>query len=150
MSAIEIENAVEVEKESFLVFSMDNEYYAIKIDNVLDIVRIQEITFVPGQADSLKGIINLRGKIIPIMDLRLKLKNQEKDYNDRTCIIVFEFTSMDVGLIVDKVFEVMNIKKDDISISKTNISSDQKYVKGFFQINKNVVMILDEEKLLFE
>ena len=78
----------DTQKGRFLTFSLDKESYGIEIKYVTEIIGLQEITEVPELPDYIKGIINLRGKIIPVMDIRLRFKKSEKEYNDRTCVIV--------------------------------------------------------------
>lgn len=136
-------------KNKFLTFSIGEEVYGIEIRYVIEIIKIQPITKVPQLPDHIKGIINLRGKIIPVMDVRLKFKKEEKEYNDRTCIIVIDFMDISLGLIVDNVAEVINISEEDIvppPNSKTGFTN--KYIKGIGKVEEKVILILNCNTLL--
>lgn len=104
----------DTQKGKFLTFLLGKEVYAIEIKFVIEIIGIQPITELPESPAYVKGIINLRGKIIPVMDVRLRFKKKPVEYNDRTCIIVVEVQDISVGLIVDNVSEVLSITDEDI------------------------------------
>lgn len=138
----------DTQKGKYLTFSLGNEYYGIDIMYVTEIVGIQPITEVPELPKFIKGIINLRGKIIPVMDARLKFKKPSQDYNDRTCIIVIDILELCIGIIVDAVSEVLNISEDNI-VPPPNINSGgRKYIKSVGKSEGTVTLILDCEKLL--
>ncbi|GAA0178110.1 chemotaxis protein CheW [Clostridium sediminicola] len=144
------EEKEDTQKGKFLTFSLDKESYGIEILYVTEIVGIQSITEVPELPDYIKGIINLRGKIIPVMDVRLKFKKSSKEYNDRTCIIVIDLDELSIGLIVDSVSEVLAIPDDDI-IPPPNLNKQgKKYIKSIGKTGNNVTLILDCERLLEE
>ncbi|SHI68426.1 chemotaxis protein CheW [Lutispora thermophila] len=149
MTDIEI-NVMEEEdtqKGRYLIFSIDSESYGIEIQYVTEIIGIQTITEVPELPDYIKGITNLRGKIIPVMDVRLRFRKEAKEYNDRTCIIVIDIMGMSVGLIVDGVTEVVTIT--DISqLPQMNQRNQNRYVKNIGKIGNEVRLLLDCEKLL--
>lgn len=151
--AKDIEQLVEMEedtqKDKYLTFNVGSESYGIEIGHVTEIIGIQPITQVPELADFVRGIINLRGKIIPVIDVRLRFKKETKEYDDRTCIIVVEINSISVGLIVDTVAEVLNIAEENIS-KPPSISKNyhNRYVKGIGKDGDRVKLILDCEKLL--
>ncbi len=135
----------------FLTFTLDGETYGFEIKYVTEIISIQAITDIPEVPDYIKGIINLRGKVIPVIDVRLKFGKEEIPYNERTCIIVIDINEISVGLIVDCVDEVLNIGEDDIADapqSKTGFTN--KYIRGIGKVNDNVQLLLDCEKLLKE
>jgi len=115
---------------------------------VTEIVGIQAITEVPELPDFVKGIINLRWKIIPVMDARLKFKKVPKEYNDRTCIIVVDVLGLSIGIIVDLVSEVINIADENIVPPPNLNSSGRKYIKNVGKSGDLVILILDCEKLL--
>lgn len=138
----------DTQKGKFLTFSLGEEYYGIDIMYVTEIVGIQPITVVPEMPDFIKGIINLRGKIIPVMDVRLKFRKEAKDYNDRTCIIVIDVHELSIGIIVDAVSEVLNINDENIVPPPNMNASGRKYIKSVGKSDKNVILILDCEKLL--
>lgn len=138
----------DTQKNKFLTFSLGEEYYGIDIMYVTEIVGIQPITEVPELPEFVKGIINLRGKIIPVMDARIKFKKDQKDYNDRTCIIVIDVQEFSIGIIVDAVSEVVNISEDNIVPPPNINTTGSKYIKSVGKSDEHVTLILDCEKLL--
>lgn len=141
----------DTQKGRYMVFSIDNESYGIEIKYVTEIIGIQTITEVPELPDYMKGIINLRGKIIPVMDIRLRFRKEPKEYNDRTCIIVVDIMDMSVGLIVDSVSEVVTINDTETSeLPHINQRYNNRYVKNIGKIGSEVKLLLDCEKLLTE
>ncbi|HHY23825.1 MAG TPA: purine-binding chemotaxis protein CheW [Clostridiaceae bacterium] len=147
-----IDKALEVEdtqKGKFLTFLLGKEVYAIEIKFVIEIIGIQPITELPQLPEYVKGIINLRGKIIPVIDVRLKFKKKPMEYNDRTCIIVVEMRDIFVGLIVDNVSEVLTIADEDIAPPPNiNKEIENKYIKAIGKVENEVKLILDCEKLM--
>lgn len=148
-----VENEEDTQKDKYLIFSIGKESYGIDIAYVIEIIGIEPITEVPELPDYVKGVINLRGKIIPVMDVRLKFKKEEKEYDDRTCIIVVEIGGISIGLIIDRVEEVANIKEADISpppkVTK-NKDNANKYIKGIGKSGNAVRLLIDSDKLLEE
>ena len=140
----------DTQKGKFLTFSLGNEYYGIDIIYVTEIVGIQPITEVPELPSFVKGIINLRGKIIPVMDARLKFKKEPRAYNDRTCIIVIDILELSIGIIVDAVSEVLNISDENIVPPPNLSTSGRRYIKSVGKSGDNVILILDCDKLLNE
>ncbi|MBU3175803.1 chemotaxis protein CheW [Clostridium estertheticum] len=144
-----METADDTQKGKFLTFSVGKESYGIEIKFVTEIIGIQEITEVPELPDYVKGIINLRGKIIPVIDVRLRFRKEPKDYNDRTCIVVINIKETTVGLIVDNVAEVINI--DDSNIvppPQMKTGFHNRYVRGIGKVGNEVKLLLDCDKLL--
>jgi len=138
----------DTQKGKYLTFVLDNESYGIGINNITEIIGIQPITLIPELPDYIKGIINLRGKIIPVMDVRLRFKKPPREYNDRTCIIVVDINDLSIGLIVDSVSEVLRILDQDI-VPPPNLNKiSNKYIKGIGKIDKEVKLILDCDKLI--
>ena len=138
----------DTQKGKYLTFVLDNESYGIGINNVTEIIGIQPITLIPELPDYIKGIINLRGKIIPVMDVRLRFKKLSREYNDRTCIIVVDINDLSIGLIVDSVSEVLIILDQDI-VPPPNLNKiSNKYISGIGKIDKEVKLILDCDKLI--
>ena len=139
----------DTQKDKFLTFSLGKEDYGIEIRFVTEIIGIQAVTEVPELPEYVKGIINLRGKIIPVMDVRLRFKKNAVEYNDRTCIIVVDIGQISVGLIVDMVAEVISIAEQEIvppPDMKTGFNC--RFVKGIGKVGNEVKLILDCEKLL--
>jgi purine-binding chemotaxis protein CheW len=133
----------------FLTFSLANDVYGLPIEYVVEIIGIQSITIVPKVPSYIKGIINLRGKIIPVIDVRLKFGKEPAEYNDRTCVIVIETGDISVGLIVDNVDEVLTIEDDDIAAPPANrMGFENRYIMGIGKIGGNVQLLLDCQKLL--
>ena len=108
------EETEDTQKGKFLTFSLGREDYGLEISYVIEIIGLQEITEVPGLPDYVRGIINLRGKIIPVMDVRLRFKKEAREYDDRTCTVVVDIKGVLVGLIVDRVAEVLVIDEAEI------------------------------------
>lgn len=135
-------------KGKYLTFSMGNETYGIEIRYVTEIIGIQPITEVPELPEYVRGIINLRGKIIPVMDVRLRFKKPFREYNDRTCVVVIDTNGISVGLIVDSVSEVLGIRDEEIVPPPDVSKGGQKYIKGIGKVGTDVKLLLDCEKLL--
>lgn len=143
------EQEEDTQKGRFLTFLIGNESYGIEIKYVTEIIGIQAITEVPELPEYIKGIINLRGKIIPVMDVRLRFKKGPKEYNDRTCIIVIDIREISIGLIVDSVSEVLSITDENIvPPPDVNKTVGNKYIKGIGKVGDDVKLILDCNKLL--
>ena len=100
----------DTQKGKYVTFKSGNEYFGLKIQYVNEIIVFQEITKIPESEDYIKGLINLRGKIIPVIDVRLRFKQEPFEYTDRTCIIVVNVKNIVVGLIVEKIAEVVEIQ----------------------------------------
>lgn len=136
-------------KGRFLTFSLENQAYGIEIKYVTEIIGIQPITEVPEVPPYIKGIINLRGKIIPVIDVRIKFKRKAIEYDDRTCIIVVDIQNLSVGLIVDNVSEVITISDENIVPPpdyKTGFQN--RYIKGIGKVGSDIKLLLDCNKLL--
>lgn len=140
----------DTQKGKFLTFTVGNEYYGIEIKYVTEIIGgIQAITEVPEMPQYVKGIINLRGTIIPVMDIRLRFKKEFRDYTDRTCIVVINIKDISIGLIVDAVSEVLSIAEQEIVAPAAGHKSFQnKYIKGIGKVGSEVKLLLDCNKLI--
>lgn len=139
----------DTQKGKFLTFVLGNEAYGIGIELVTEIIGILPITQIPELPEYIRGVINLRGKIISVMDMRLRFKKPFRDYNERTCIIVVDIQDNSVGLIVDSVAEVINIAEENIvPPPSVNTGFSNKYIKGIGKVGNEVKLILDCEKLL--
>lgn len=146
--ALEEEDA---QKNRFLVFSLGKETYGIEIKYVTEIIGMQAVTEIPQLPEYVKGIINLRGKIIPVTDVRLRFKKESKEYNDRTCIIVIDINETSIGLIVDSVAEVLTIPEQDIvAPPQMNKGISNRFIKSIGKVGSEVKLLLDCEKLLTE
>lgn len=141
----------DTQKDKYLTFILGNDFFGIDILYVTEIIGLQQITPVPDLPEYIKGIINLRGKIIPVMDIRLRFKKDFRVYDERTCIIVVDIGDISIGLIVDRVSEVIDIPENNISLPpKLAKSTTNTYVKSIGKVGEEVKLILDCEKLLSE
>ncbi len=139
------------EKGKYMTFKSGNEYFGLAIQYVNEIIQMQEITAIPETEDYIKGLINLRGKVVPVIDVRLRFKQEPLEYNDRTCIIVINVKSTVVGLIVEKIAEVVEINEDNILPPPKIGHGDKaqnKYVYGIGKVGNAVKFLLDPDKLL--
>ncbi|MGN0141249.1 MAG: chemotaxis protein CheW [Roseburia sp.] len=144
-------NEHEEQKDKYVTFKSGNEYFGLKIEYVNEIIVFQEITEIPESEDYIKGLINLRGKIIPVIDVRVRFKQEPFPYNDRTCIIVIRYKDTVVGLIVEKIAEVVEIQEENILPSPTVGKADKaqnKYVYAIGKVGDSVKLLLDPDKLL--
>lgn len=141
----------DTQRGKYMTFKSGNEYFGLEIQYVNEIIQLQAITAIPETEDYIKGLINLRGKVIPVVDVRLRFKQEPFEYNDRTCIIVINIKSMMVGLIVEKIAEVVEIKEDNILPPPSVGRADRvqnKYVYGIGKVGDTVKLLLDPDKLL--
>jgi purine-binding chemotaxis protein CheW len=139
----------DTQKDRYLTFRIAAEDYGIEIRHVTEIVGVQKITHVPDTPAYLKGVINLRGKIIPVVDVRIRFLMPEKEYTDRTCTIVVDVAGTAIGLIVDEVLEVVNIPEDHVSEApKTTKGSHGRFLQGMGKIGDTVKILLNIERLL--
>lgn len=137
----------------YLTFMLADEEYGIGILTVREIIGMMPITGVPQTPSFVKGVINLRGKVIPVVDLRLKFGMNAADYTERTCIIVVEIPNetgtFQIGIIVDAVSEVLNIKSEDVEETPSFGSSlNTSYILGMAKIEGGVKILLDIDQVL--
>ncbi len=151
-----IDQAVKVMADregKYLTFTLADEEYGIGILKIKEIIGMMSITAVPQTPGFVKGVINLRGKVIPVVDLRLRFGMDEIDYTERTCIIVVEIASeggmIQIGIVVDAVSEVLNIKAKEIEDTPTfgtRLNTD--YILGMAKIEGGVKILLDIDQVL--
>jgi purine-binding chemotaxis protein CheW len=137
----------------YLTFSLADEEYGIGILKVKEIIGMMPITSVPRTPPFVKGVINLRGKVIPIVDLRAKFGMESIPYTERTCIIVVEIDSNDatvlIGIVVDAVSEVLNIHGDDIEDTPAfGTHLDTEYIMGMAKMEGGVKILLNIDQVL--
>ena len=132
----------------YLSFFLDQECYAMEISFITDIIQMQPIATLPEVKHYVKGIINLRGEIIPVMDVRLRFGKPEIDYNERTCVIVARTGGLCVGLIVDSVSEVIQIPDESISQPPKINGSSNRFIKSIGKVGQEIKLLLDFEKLV--
>jgi purine-binding chemotaxis protein CheW len=139
------------QKDKYITFKISSEEYAIGIAFVNEIIGIQDVTHLPDMPEFIKGVINLRGNVIPIVDLRKRFKMIEIEYSTRACIIVVYFNEIKIGLVVDEVSEVLNIPSENVeSTPKSAKILTNRFIKGIGKVNDLVKIILDIEKILTE
>ncbi len=144
---------MEVQGGKYLTFALGHEEYGIPIHKVKEIIGIMEITSIPKTPKFIRGVINLRGKIIPIMDLRLKFDMEEKEYSERTCIVVVEIQleemKKQMGIAVDAVSEVVNIQTGEIEPPpEYGAHSSEEFLTGVGKVKGKVILLLDIDKVL--
>jgi purine-binding chemotaxis protein CheW len=139
----------DTQRGKFLTFQLEKEIFGIEIKFVTEIIGVQPITFVPEVPAYIKGIINLRGQIIPAIDMRLRFKKEPVEYNDRTCIIVIDIRDVKIGLIVDCVDEVISISDEDV-VPPPNYRAafSNPYIKGIGKVGDDIKLLLDCEKII--
>ena len=145
--------AITIKTGKYLTFILAEEEYGIGILKVKEIIGMMPITTIPRTPESLKGVINLRGKVIPIIDLRLKFNMEAIPYSDRTCIIVVEIDSnaatLLIGIVVDAVSEVLNIREEEIEETpKFGTSLNTEYILGMAKRDGGVKILLNIDKVL--
>lgn len=133
----------------FLTFLIGSETYGLDIQHVREIIGMQKITNVPDVPDFVKGVINLRGKVIPVMDVRARFSLAERAYDHRTCIIVIHVKEWTVGLVVDTVSEVLDIAPESIEPApRVGANSTARYLSGIGKVGDQVRLLLNAEQLL--
>jgi len=150
-----IDEAVDEREGKYLTFALADEEYGLGILMIKEIIGMMPVTTVPQAPPYVKGVINLRGKVIPVIDLRLRFGMADKEYNDRTCIIVVEISknagSVVVGIVVDTVSEVLNIKSEDIEDTPTfGTNLNTEYILGMAKADGKVKILLDIDRILSE
>ncbi len=132
--------------DRYLLFTIDNTYYGLPLALALEILTVQSITKLPRVADYVKGIINLRGKVIPVLDVRKKLGIPEHEYEDTNCIIVIDIRDMHVGLIVDMVSEVATVPSDRVIPPPKTVGEKSNFISSVSQLDDKIVLNLDCDK----
>jgi purine-binding chemotaxis protein CheW len=149
------ESVIDIRGGKYLTFSLDQEEYGIGILKVKEIIGMMSITSMPRTPDFIKGVINLRGKVIPVVDLRARFGMAVMEYSERTCIIVVEMTgaegSVSLGIVVDSVSEVLNIRTADIEDTPTfGVKLNTDFILGMAKMSGSVKILLDIDKVLGE
>ena len=135
----------------YLLFHAGNEDYGIGIEFVTEIVGLQKVTEVPDMPEFVKGVINLRGQVVPVIDVRLRFNLPAIEYTERTCVIVVKLQDTSIGLIVDGVAEVQQILEAQISPPPSiQKGGSGRYIEGMGRVGEEVKILLNVQKLLFE
>jgi purine-binding chemotaxis protein CheW len=133
----------------YLTFGLADEEYGLGILAVREIIGIQAITAVPKTPDHVKGVINLRGKVVPVIDLRLKFSMEEIAYTETTAIIITQLDDAEVGIIVDHVSEVMDVSAGELEdLPSLGSSVDTSFLLGLAKTNNTVTILLNINKIL--
>ncbi len=139
------------QKGKFMTFQIGKEFFGISISYVNEIIAMQPIAAIPEVDDYIKGLINLRGKIIPVIDVRVRFKMEPAEYTDRTCIIVIDVKSTMIGLVVERIAEVDTIADESIvpppSLGRKDHERN-KYVYGLARTGDMVKLLIDPERLI--
>ncbi len=137
-------------KNKYLTFIIEDEIFGIDINHVIEIISVPAITWMPENPEAIKGIINLRGSIIPVIDVRIRFNKEEREYDEFTCIIVIEYEDNQIGLIVDTVNEVLYIPKKFMSSPpNAKLKYQNKFIKAIGKMNDEVQLLLDLDKFLY-
>jgi purine-binding chemotaxis protein CheW len=138
-------------KDKFLTFLIGAEVYGMDIRHVTEIIGVQKITRIPDMPDYVVGVINLRGTVVPIMNVRRRFGLPLKDYDARTCIIVINFNEASVGLIVDEISEVVTITEDCMEPPpRVSRGPNSRFIQGLGNVNDEARIILDTQKILYD
>lgn len=134
-----------------LLYYIDDILYGIEIQYVTEIIGMQPITVVPGVPEFIKGVINIRGKVVPVISIRHKINQPEIPYDEKTCIIVVELEELTVGLIVDCVREITTVLPSDTCSAPDfkNVNQNQ-YIQSIIDSNGEIKQLLDIHKLILE
>ncbi|MGR3293188.1 MAG: chemotaxis protein CheW [Candidatus Scalindua sp.] len=144
-----VETKSKITEGKFLTFIISNEVYGIEILKVREIICLMDITEVPQTPDYMKGVINLRGKVIPVMDLRLKFSISEEEHTQETCVIVVEVNNTSIGIVVDSVSEVLNISGGEIEETPSfGQEIDTNFIMGLGKVKEKIIILLDIEAVL--
>jgi purine-binding chemotaxis protein CheW len=135
--------------EQVVVFDVANESYAVNIAHVAEIIRLQQITTIPGAPDSVEGVINLRGKVIPVLDLRKRFRLAMNEQTRSSRIVVVEINGQTLGLIVDGVSEVLRIPQDCIEPPSPLVTGiDSRYLRSIAKLEGRLIVLLDLDQVL--
>ncbi len=143
--------AEDTQRDKFLTFRLADEDYGIAIRHVTEIIGIQKITEVPDMPNFIKGVINLRGKVIPVMDVRARFRLASREYDERTCIVVVNVDDRATGLVVDRVNEVADIPGEQVEPAPSGgKGTSSSFILGLGKIGDSVKILLDVNRLLYQ
>jgi purine-binding chemotaxis protein CheW len=150
-----LDHALRGKAGKYLTFALGEEEYGVEILKIREIIGMMEVTTVPQMPHFVKGVINLRGKVIPVIDLRLRFGLDPKPYDERTCIIVAEVrgqsTRVQMGLVVDTVSEVVTITLEEMEVTPAfGVNVNTHYILGMAKLKGKVKILLDIDKVLTE
>lgn len=143
------EDRTSADHGQFLTFTLQNEEYGIEILKVQEIKGFSKITLIPNAPSFVRGVMNLRGTVVPVMDLRSRFSMAQKEYDQFTCIVVVNIGTRVVGLVVDTVSDVLNIPNDSISDPPDLVSAgESSCITGMGKLGERIVMLLDAGRLV--
>ncbi len=149
MEAVAEKKLTKSHEGKYLTFVMSSEEYGIEILKVREIIGMMDITSVPQTPDYMKGVINLRGKVIPIIDLRVKFSMTEQEHTQETCTIVVEVNDSLIGIIVDTVSEVVDVGDEEIEEAPhLGQEIDTNFIMGMGKLKEKLIILLDIDKVL--
>ena len=136
------------QRDKYLTFLVEDEDYGIAISFVTEIISLQKITDIPDLPEFIKGVINLRGRIIPVMDMRSRFHLAAREYDSRTCVVVVNIANNTIGLIVDRVSEVLVIPAEQIAPPPRASKGGNKFIQGIGKVGDQVKILIDVDSLL--
>lgn len=140
-----------MDDNKYLTFNIKKQLYGIEVSSVIEINRMCDITKIPNTHESVKGIINLRGKVVPVVDLRTKLNIEEIPYGNKHCIIVVDSGEKLIGLIVDTVDSVISLENEITNPpSALNNATEINFIKGISRLKESSILILDLDTCISE
>ncbi len=144
------EELEDIRHGKYMTFQVGTDFFGIELKYVNEIIQMQPVTPIPEVEHFIKGLINLRGKIIPVIDVADRFGKESFEYNDRTCVIVIEVKGIEVGLIIENIAEVVSIDAENILPPPTvgHGSTQSKFIHGIGKIGDEVKLLLDPVKLL--
>lgn len=138
-------------EKQYVIFKLDNEEYAVDIINVKEIIEYAECTNVPNAPDFVKGIINYRQSVVPVINLRQKFNMRTADITSNTRIVIFSLNDKQVGFLVDDASQVLTINDENIEDAPAIImGSEDKFISGIGKVDNRMIIVLDLENLLTE
>lgn len=141
----------DTQKDKYLSFFIGDEEYCVGVFCVVEVIGIQKITHVPEMPKYVKGVINLRGQVIPVTDIRTRFGMTFREYGDRTCIVVVQVRDSFIGIVVDSVCDVLDIPPECVEDPpEVNRRHGNRFIQGMGKVEDDVKIILDIEKLLFD
>jgi purine-binding chemotaxis protein CheW len=145
-----VDEEEDTQANKYLCFKIGKESFGIDIRHIIEIIELQKISLVPNMPAYVKGVINLRGKVIPVVDLRLRFLMDERPYDDRTCIVVTDIGGVRISLIVDTVEEVMEIPEGEIEPPPRfkAMEGKERYISGLGKSGEEVKILLDVDRLV--
>jgi len=129
-------------------FKLEDEEFGIPIEDVQEIIRMKEITRIPGTRRFVEGVIDLRGQILPIINLRKKLNLEEKEFNNSTRIVVITVEDIETGIIVDNVSEVLRVSKDSVKNPPALLGEDTQYITGIVRFDSRLIILLNVKSII--